>query len=396
MHERTQSSWNLVDRGDAPSEGTLVERQIERLIEGLSTIRVLEKEAFSRLVRNTLGVRKVSFSELPYKIDDKTFKGFPSRNTIFSRTSWDPRIRKLARMLRDRRLKKLKVGAPGFTTLDYALSESSWALSRVHRLLLKSQVPRIKWQDLLPGRRKLSSLLTLLVKRVALFFGADLVGVAEVDRRWIYTDVKLPEHYRHVIILAFEMDLAAIERANEGPYAAEVGFGYSRMSTTALLVSEFLRILGFRALPQGNEGALSIPLAVLAGLGEVGRSGLLITPEYGPRVRLAKVFTDAPLIPDCPVRFGVLEFCRECQRCALECPAGAIPLGGPTWNGPTVSEEKGVYKWHVNHELCYRYWAEIGGSCGICIKVCPYSERIWDYHRVLALREAIRTVHKKP
>ncbi len=71
----------------------------------------------------------------------------------------------------------------------------------------------------------------------------------------------------------------------------------------------------------GNDTALSIPQAVDAGLGELGRNGLLITPDRGPCVRICKVFADMPLAPDRPVRFGVSEFCRSCARCADACQA---------------------------------------------------------------------------
>ena len=64
----------------------------------------------------------------------------------------------------------------------------------------------------------------------------------------------------------------------------------------------------------GNDTALSIPLAIDAGLGELGRNGLLITPEYGACVRLCKVFTDLPLEADRPVEFGLAEICQRCRR----------------------------------------------------------------------------------
>ena len=53
-----------------------------------------------------------------------------------------------------------------------------------------------------------------------------------------------------------------------------------------------------------------------AGLGEYGCHGLVITKEFGPRVRFGKIFTDLPLSHDRPVKFGVKEFCDMCRRCA--------------------------------------------------------------------------------
>ena len=55
--------------------------------------------------------------------------------------------------------------------------------------------------------------------------------------------------------------------------------------------------------------------------GEYGRNGLLITPEFGPRLRIGKIFTNLPMVHDRPVRFGVKEFCDICRLCAKNCPA---------------------------------------------------------------------------
>jgi len=63
--------------------------------------------------------------------------------------------------------------------------------------------------------------------------------------------------------------------------------------------------LGYRAVATMNDTALAIPYALKAGLGEYGRHGLLITKEFGPRVRIGKIFTDLPLAYDRPTSFGV-------------------------------------------------------------------------------------------
>jgi len=66
-------------------------------------------------------------------------------------------------------------------------------------------------------------------------------------------------------------------------------------------------MLGYTAIPAGHDAASSILLAIDGGLGQLGRSGLLVTPEYGARVRIAKVRTDMPLIPDKPIDFALTE-----------------------------------------------------------------------------------------
>ena len=139
-------------------------------------------------------------------------------------------------------------------------------------------------------------------------------------------------------------------------------------------LGEFIRNLGYDAIESGNDIALSIPLAIDAGLGELGRNGLLITPQYGPRVRLCKIFTDLPLEPDKPIEFGVKEFCKECKLCAKYCEAGAISMDDePSFDGVCPSNNPGVLKWYVDVEKCYLFWLENGMSCSTCIKVCPYN-----------------------
>ena len=101
----------------------------------------------------------------------------------------------------------------------------------------------------------------------------------------------------------------------------------SKMAFTASSLAEFIHNFGYTPIPDGNDMSLSIPLAIDTGLGQLGRNGLLITPEYGPRVRLCKVFTDPPLEPDSPIDFGVNDFCRRCRLCADACEVDAIQGG---------------------------------------------------------------------
>ena len=132
--------------------------------------------------------------------------------------------------------------------------------------------------------------------------------------------------------------------------------------------------MGYKALSCGNDTALSIPIAIDAGLGQLGRNGLLITKEFGSRVKLVKIFTDLPLKYDKPKDFGVTEFCKTCFKCAKECEADAISKEKePTFEVHNISNNKGVLRWAVNAEKCYNYWLENGSECSTCIVVCPYN-----------------------
>jgi reductive dehalogenase len=136
-------------------------------------------------------------------------------------------------------------------------------------------------------------------------------------------------------------------------------------------------------VPSLNDSALAIPLAIKAGLGEYGRHGLLITKEFGPRVRLGKVFTDLPLAHDRPIAFGVRAFCEICRRCTDACPPKAIPDGGPSTRQHNVSNLRGVAKWSVDAEKCFGFWAGQNSDCSICIRVCPYNKDFRNpMHRV--------------
>ncbi len=170
------------------------------------------------------------------------------------------------------------------------------------------------------------------------------------------------------------MDAKGIAASPAAPAAAATGVGYSKMAFILALMGGFIRNLGYDALQCGNDTALSIPLAIDAGLGELGRNGLLITPQYGPRVRLCKILTDLPLEPDNPIEFGVKKFCRKCKLCAERCEAGAISMNDePSFEVACRSNNPGALKWYVDAERCYLYWCKNSIDCSTCIKVCPYN-----------------------
>ena len=110
-----------------------------------------------------------------------------------------------------------------------------------------------------------------------------------------------------------------------------------------------------------------MPVAVEAGLGELGRSGVLITPGFGTTLRLATVTTDLPMAVDHPVDLGVQGFCRDCKLCSLACPAGAIPHGDKI-------AVRGVKRWKLAAGRCYHHWRQVGSDCALCLVTCPWSQ----------------------
>jgi reductive dehalogenase len=159
---------------------------------------------------------------------------------------------------------------------------------------------------------------------------------------------------------------------------ASTGMGYMNSISCANALTQFILNLGYDAQASLNDSALAIPLAIQAGLGEYGRNGLLITKEFGPRVRISKVFTDLPLAIDYPIEFGVEKFCNTCNKCANACPVKAIPHGEPQSIPPNVSSLQHIRKWTINAEKCFSFWANMNTDCAICIRVCPYNK---DYNK---------------
>ncbi|MFC2031663.1 reductive dehalogenase [Chloroflexota bacterium] len=300
---------------------------------------------------------------------------------------------------------------PGYTRGYHALTEASWYLE--DRFAMGQQGSNLEglyaWAgpettELLHAVEVDASTPTKVsqqVKKVARFFGASQVGICELDQRWLYSVVNnditgedspldFPDDHRYAIVMAVEMDYSFIQTSPTYGASAATGLGYSKMAFIAGLLAQFIRALGYKAIPCGNDTALSIPLAVEAGLGELGRNGLLITEKYGPRVRLCKVFTNMPLIPDKPYFFGVDAFCRECMICAQDCPSKAISFDKKTVEALNKSNNPGVLKWPVNAEQCFKYWIANRTDCANCIRVCPFNTEAGWHHDLV--RSCIRNV----
>jgi reductive dehalogenase len=240
----------------------------------------------------------------------------------------------------------------------------------------------------IPGPARMAK----IIKEVARFLGADLVGICELDPAYVYShtglridfakgcageEIRLP--HRYAISIAVEMDYGRMRYSPGWVDNAEVGLGYYNAAKVAVPLAAYIRELGYDARAHFfiNEWVLHVPIAVMAGLGELSRNGILITGPFGPRVRLATVTTDLPLGLDAPVDIGAVATCEICKKCADNCPSQAIPHG----ERETV---RGVEKWNVNPERCMRFWVaspQKWNDCARCISVCPWSRpNVW-YHR---------------
>ena len=324
------------------------------------------------------------------------FERFTQKNDIYSRAFWDPEVRsdRTDRFFETYRtpLKKWKT-AEGFRQKDYALRNASWHLPDIFAELKESENRREGFLDAFtvhrPGPEDRVAVespedMSREIKHVARVFGADLVGITEYDERWVYTHAysrlgetekaqELPGDLPNVIVIAQEMDKELIDTVPSALSGTATGVGYSYDTLVLLGLAQYVQNLGYRAVATMNDTALAIPYAIKAGLGEYGRHGLLITEEFGPRVRIGKIFTDLPLAHDRPRSFGVKAFCETCRRCSDACPVKAIPDGPPSDEVYNRSNLVGVRKWSVDAERCFRFWSNQNSDCSICVRVCPYN-----------------------
>ena len=175
--------------------------------------------------------------------------------------------------------------------------------------------------------------------------------------------------HKFAIAITVEMDKEMVSHAPLGPTVMESAQQYMDSGSIGVQIAEFIKNLGYpaRAHIDGNYRVVCPLVARDAGLGELGRMGLLMTPKLGPRVRIAVITTDLPLIPDISLRDeSVQVFCGRCKKCANACPANAISFNDP-------EPVDGVTRWQINQEKCFTYWTVFGTDCARCISVCPYS-----------------------
>jgi len=192
--------------------------------------------------------------------------------------------------------------------------------------------------------------LTELVRRAGVRAGADLVGVAPISR----FDNAPPEYHpftifpqtKSIVAVAVRHPRGTLKAAEEGTYfqayTADAYWYLNEVIAPQVLrgITMALEDEGYTSVPvhnpfmshtgrqiredqpAGPDGLVSLRLVgVAAGLGELGHSKLLLTPQFGPRQRVFAVFTDAELEPS-PLFAGSV--CDGCLACARECEAGAI------------------------------------------------------------------------
>ncbi|MCG3222630.1 MAG: reductive dehalogenase [Candidatus Heimdallarchaeota archaeon] len=351
-----------------------------------------------------------------FEVNADVYESFNEKFTIFSRRMWDEEFEGYKKPIFEKAKERAAQGLDGYSELESAAVDAAWSIEnmvsmrefmtdriktlnkedakKMREQQQKRDVKQVNYDIQKPQKYKVEDPkeMTTFLKKVATFYGANLIGIAPFDPKWIYSHDRMDREYviskniKYAVVIAVEMDFNAINTSPKMPGGIATGLGYSKIAFVRTLVANFIKNLGYEAIPAGNSLGLSVPLAIEAGLGGFGRHGLLITKKYGPRVRVAKILTDMPLVADKPdYKFAksVEKFCETCMTCADRCPSASITFDDKiSYKTYSVSNNPGVKKWYVDVETCYLFWLENGGDCSNCISDCEYNHIYTWPHKI--------------
>jgi reductive dehalogenase len=215
------------------------------------------------------------------------------------------------------------------------------------------------------------------LKAASYFLGADAAGLSACpDWTWYSHDATgtaiAPPHDQ-ALSLIIDQGFDTMEGSSGDDWIAvsQSMRAYLRFSMLGGVIGQHLRNLGYGAKAHTvmDGDVLQPPLLLLAGLGEVSRIGeVILNPFLGPRLKSGVVTTSLPVQHDKPIDFGLQKFCETCNKCARECPSGAITAGPKKmFNGYEI--------WKSDSQKCatYRITNQGGAMCGRCMKTCPWN-----------------------
>lgn len=222
------------------------------------------------------------------------------------------------------------------------------------------------------------------LKAFCMSSGADLVGIADLapfQQGWptLPADLLLP--YTTAVSVAVRLNndiLAAIHTHPTVEYAEHYRAVNTDLDRITAALAAWIIARGCRAeaVPASKImdtenllGAVSHKaVARMAGIGWQGRSLLIVSPKFGPRIRLATVLTDMPLTPDVPIE----NRCGSCTACKNACPVSAI-RNAAFGTGYASREEALIFGRCA--ERTYENSLRPGIDariCGVCVTACPY------------------------
>ena len=206
-------------------------------------------------------------------------------------------------------------------------------------------------------------------------WGIQKIGFTKIPRDIILKGNHIL--YKYALVFIKEMRKNWIDDAPHALAGFETMRTYNQLGKAVLDISSWLRKKGIRCQPNHPLGGLVsyVPLAGKAGMGWQGMNGLLITPEFGQRQRIAPIYIELPIFSFTdkdPAIFSWIErYCNLCKRCFEECPGDAIQETKTIYNDQI--ETIGRLARCLDPIKCHPHFSKFEG-CSICVKVCPFSK----------------------
>ena len=212
------------------------------------------------------------------------------------------------------------------------------------------------------------------LKAKALEFGADIVGICEIEPSDLYRGRTVTEKF--AIAVGQRMRWREFQVVPSRASAIECLRVYFTLGETVIQLAAYVRSLGYTCKvehPIGDSDLLHIPIGLKAGFGELGRHGSIIHPSLGPLFRMGSVITSIDLDIDHPIDAGIAKFCDSCRACRKFCPPQAIP----DERSPEAGKDHlGYDRYVVDTGRCFPYFAKYS-YCSICLPVCAYNHKEW-------------------
>lgn len=212
------------------------------------------------------------------------------------------------------------------------------------------------------------------IKTKAKEFGADIVGICEIEPSDIYKDREIKETF--AIAVGGRMRYREFQTVPSEKAAIECIRIYYQLGETVIKLADYIRELGYSCEiehPIGDSNLLHIPIGLKAGFGELGRHGSIIHPELGPLFRMGSVATSIPMEIDHPIDAGIAAFCDTCKACRIYCPAKAVP----DQRSPEAGKDHlGNDRYLIDTGRCFPYFKE-HYYCSACLPVCVYNHKEW-------------------
>ncbi|WP_375749438.1 reductive dehalogenase [Vibrio sp. HN007] len=382
---------------------------------------------FAHADAKTSDIKGVMHGDFPVPIDPDVLKPMPQENSVWTFVSnkslgdkYPERNQNFAGgwSFHDNHLNPFVAmdnAKPGMRHLDLALEGSAWIMNQylapgATEMDFNKGVYTWNQEHVSPEKWQFDSGedANLSIKSAARLMGAVRCGITKNKKVWNWDPLyhyeedrevswdEFPFDPKSVIVILVDEDYEAVSTAPSFISSAAFALAYGKMATVAGTMANFIRGLGYQAVASGNDLGNNVAYAIEAGLGEAARNGTIMAPRFGPRVRIAKIYTDMELPEDGydkPRSFGIMEFCQRCKLCAEKCPSQAIsmddePGWGPTYeNGedPLYSwhHQRGVKKFYNDAKKCYKYWVDGGNDCGACITACPWNKPDFWHHRLI-------------